>query len=133
MKSFKILVILALALLFSAACFTPAAFRSDVDVDEFARIAAKKAVVLMDVRTPEEFAAGHIEGALNSDWNSQGFLDDVSRQLQGSRPKLAIYCRSGRRSAAAADALCAAGYRVYNLSGGIVAWQEAGRPVVSGE
>ena len=132
MKSFKIIVILALALLFSASCFAPGAFREDVDVEGFAGIAAKKDVVLVDVRTADEFAAGHIEGALNSDWNSEGFLNDVSRQLQGRRPKLAVYCRGGRRSAAAADALCAAGYRVYNLSGGILAWEGAGRAVVPG-
>lgn len=80
---------------------------------------------LVDVRTPEEFAEGHIEGAVNVPLDQFEPADFDGQELL-------LYCRSGRRSHEAATAL--AQYRKGNaihLQGGIIAWQEAGQPVVT--
>ncbi|MGQ9887998.1 MAG: rhodanese-like domain-containing protein [Aggregatilineales bacterium] len=81
---------------------------------------------LLDVRTPEEFASGHLDGATNINVQElQSRLSEIPRD----RP-VVLYCRSGNRSAQAARMLQAAGFTsVYDL-GGIIAWERAGLPVV---
>jgi rhodanese-related sulfurtransferase len=80
------------------------------------------------VRTPAEYAEGHIDGALNLDWTG-GVLDQRMASLDKSKPVL-LYCASGRRSAAAREAMTAAGFTdVKDLEGGITAWRNAGSPV----
>ena len=96
------------------------------------RLSSDGAAQLLDVRTPEEFAAGHLPGAINIDWQADDFLPAVQAALDPSRPVL-LYCRSGRRSAAAAGELAKAGFSPFNLLGGILAWQEAGLPVTTYE
>ena len=98
----------------------------DLDVNEFEKAIADGEVAVVDVRTAEEYAAGHLVGAGNVDWNAADFLS----QMESAYPKetpLAIYCRSGRRSAAAAKKLAKAGYTVSNMLGGYLAWTEAGK------
>ena len=81
---------------------------------------------LLDVRTPEEFASGHLEGAANI--NVQELARRLS-EIPRDQP-VVLYCRSGNRSAQAAQMLQAAGFTsVYDL-GGIIAWEQAGLPVV---
>ena len=85
-------------------------------------------VYLLDVRTPEEYAEAHLAGAHNLDVTQ----DDFESKAIASLPKdktIAVYCRSGKRSAMAADKLEDAGFHVINLEGGITAWSEAGLPV----
>lgn len=89
-------------------------------------------VVILDVRTPEEFAAGHIPDAINIDYNGDDFLGHAENQLAKSSP-LAIYCRSGRRSAEACKALAEKGYSVSDLEGGILEWQKEGLTVTDGQ
>jgi rhodanese-related sulfurtransferase len=91
--------------------------------DEF--VASEKDHTLLDVRTPEEYAAGHIAGSSNINVEVLASrLDEVPRD----KP-VVVYCRSGNRSATAANILDEAGYtNVYDL-GGIIAWVEAGYPV----
>lgn len=88
--------------------------------------------LLIDVRTPEEYAAGHLPGAINIDWLADGFLDQAKAALDPGRPLL-VYCRTGRRSAEAAGRLSAAGFPVGNLLGGYVGWTESGLPVLTAE
>jgi phage shock protein E len=83
--------------------------------------------VLVDVRTPEEFAAGHIAGSSNIDWNSTTGRDELLR-LKKERGVL-LYCASGNRSGEAAAYLAAQGYTVKHLAGGIGAWQAANFPL----
>jgi phage shock protein E len=64
--------------------------------------------VLIDVRTPEEFASGHLEGAINIDHQQIG--EQISRAGVSKEDELILYCRSGRRSALAFDTLKAKGY-----------------------
>jgi len=81
---------------------------------------------LLDVRTPEEFAGGHLDGAANINVQElQSRLSEIPRDQP-----VVLYCRSGNRSAQAAQMLQAAGFTgVYDL-GGIIAWEQAGLPVV---
>lgn len=83
--------------------------------------------LVLDVRTAEEYAKGHLPKARNIDWYSEDFMQQVSGYLK-SRP-VYVYCLSGARSAAAADKLRSAGFsEVYNMEGGIVKWRAAGLP-----
>ena len=104
----------------------------DMDVVEFGLLLKENEAALIDVRTPEEYAEGHIASAVNFDVYSDTFVDDVKAAYPVEKP-LAVYCRSGRRSASAAKKLAGAGYTVYNLKGGYLAWTEAGRRVTKYE
>lgn len=82
---------------------------------------------LLDVRTPDEFAAGHLERALNYDWNGSEFAAQIAG-LDKTKP-IFIYCLSGGRSGAAAKQMRSQGFQhVYELQGGIMKWRAAGLP-----
>lgn len=83
-------------------------------------------VQLVDVRTTEERDAGRIP----SDTTHIPFEELLARagELDKERP-VVFYCRVGERSAAAADAFAASGFDASSLAGGIVAWEESGKPV----
>ena len=88
-------------------------------------------LVTLDVRTPEEFAAGHIAGAVDLDLNSTTFAADIAK-LDPDVPYF-VYCHSGHRSAQAVAYMQQQGFTsVYELQGGISAWQTAGLTVVTG-
>ncbi|HEY1120964.1 MAG TPA: rhodanese-like domain-containing protein [Haloferula sp.] len=84
---------------------------------------------LLDVRTPEEWKEGHLEKAKLITLSKEGFVEKVKAELDPKKPVL-VYCKSGGRSAKAAKQLREAGFTVYDLDGGITAWQKAGKPVV---
>ena len=100
------------------------------DVDAFGKLTEDPAVTLLDVRTASEYAEGHIEGALNIDVKGNDF-SERARQVLDTDRTIAVYCRSGRRSAKAAGILADAGFKVVNLDGGIMAWQKAKKPVTT--
>lgn len=100
-----------------------------VDVEEFAEVMAQKDMRLIDVRTPKEYAEGHLAGAENIDVKAEDFAE----RIQGIEGTVAVYCRGGRRSLKAAEQLAANGCTVYNLDGGILAWQKAGKPTTTVE
>ncbi len=97
----------------------------DLRAEAFAQaLQANSAAQLIDVRTPEEFAAGHITGAKNIDINDPDFMDHVE-QLDAAGSYY-IYCRSGARSARACMLMQDAGIKqVHNLAGGILDWKGA--------
>ena len=101
---------------------------SAMPVEEFSQRMTSKSVVLVDVRTPKEFAEGHLQGATNVTWGNE-FEKQWNAAGIKKRFTVAVYCRSGRRSKAAAKELVKMGYNVINLDGGIMAWQKAGKPV----
>ena len=106
---------------------------TDLSVDAFdSRLSGDGTAQLVDVRTADEFAEGHLPGALSLDVNDTDFLGKAQALLAKDRPVL-VYCRSGRRSAAAAARLAGEGFAVFNLEGGILAWKEAGRRVTAYE
>lgn len=90
----------------------------------FAKVIKQKDVRLIDVRTPKEYADGHLQGAENIDVNGAGFAEKI-KEIDG---KVAVYCRGGRRSLTAAKQLAAQGCTVYDLKGSIMAWKQAGQP-----
>ena len=102
---------------------------STVNVDEFQELIADANVQLLDVRTRDEFDEGHIAGAIMVDVNESNFVEQAMAVLDKQRP-VAVYCRSGRRSARAASQLTEQGYTVTNLGGGVMAWQDAGKSLV---
>ncbi|MFC2021677.1 rhodanese-like domain-containing protein [Chloroflexota bacterium] len=83
--------------------------------------------VIIDVRTPEEFAEGYIENAVNIDFYSKTFRDELDN-LDKNKTYL-IYCRSGGRSGKALDIMAELGFKeAYNTLGGIIAWKAAELP-----
>jgi rhodanese-related sulfurtransferase len=103
------------------------AFQSS-EVAEFDRLRGGKDVVVLDVRTPKEFAAGHLPGAVNLDWTSPDFAKRAGA-LARDKTYL-VYCATGRRSALACDKMSQLKFKqLHNLSGGFRAWQSAGKPV----
>lgn len=91
--------------------------------------AGNRDFVVLDVRTPGEFARGHLDGAVLVDYRSPGFREEMAG-LARTRTYL-VYCRTGNRSASALDIMRELGFRsVYHLEGGITRWTEAGLPTV---
>ena len=102
----------------------------DLNPTDFQAKAQEAGVILLDVRTAGEYAAGHIEGALNIDVEGMTFESEI-KQLDNSKT-YAIYCQSGRRSRIAAETMTNAGFtNLFNLDQGIGSWQLAGLPVVA--
>ena len=96
----------------------------DTDVQGFAELVADTNVIVLDVRTASEFAEGHLERAINIDYHQSDFVEKAMAILPLDKT-IAVYCRSGRRSAGAAGKLAEKGYKLVNLKGGIIAWKEA--------
>ena len=101
----------------------------NMEVKEFDELIADSNVVILDVRKAEEFDEGHIKGAVLIDQFQSDFVELAQAKLPKDKT-IAIYCRSGRRSANAAAKLANVGYKCVNLKGGILAWKEADMPVV---
>jgi rhodanese-related sulfurtransferase len=84
--------------------------------------------ILLDIRTPEEFASERIAGSENVDFYAADFADRLAT-LDRSETYV-VYCRSGNRSAAAMDVFADLGFEtVYEVDGGIVSWVAAGLPI----
>ncbi|MFR9676518.1 rhodanese-like domain-containing protein [Streptomyces sp. TR06-5] len=99
----------------------------EVTVEELDAARGAGAQVL-DVRSPQEFAEGHVPGAVNVP------LEDLLAAPAASAEEGAhVVCRSGRRSAEAVGALAAAGVNAVSVAGGTVAWIDSGREIEGGE
>jgi rhodanese-related sulfurtransferase len=120
MKMMKYLIFFLLGSLLSGGCKSKTPFTS-VDAEVFAREISNAEVQLVDVRTPEEYAEGHIAGAINMNVNDVSFDKQIA-SLDKNRP-VAHYCRSGRRSKLAATRTAKLGYKVIELNGGILSWK----------
>jgi len=84
------------------------------------------ATYVLDVRSPEEYASGHVPGAVNIPYDQI-----AARMAEVPKDKdVVLYCKSGRRAGIAAEVLAGQGYtRLQHLEGDIVAWVDKGRPV----
>ncbi len=91
---------------------------------------ADHSLFLLDVRTPEEYAAGHLPGAVNI---PNGELAARIAELAGARERdIVVYCRTGVRSAQALAVLDQAGFeRLFHLKGDYTRWTEEKRPVIA--
>lgn len=101
---------------------------TSVSAAEFEKEIRTDSVQLLDVRTPQEYSEGHIEGAINIDIHSDDFRQIAEKELSKDSTVF-VYCRSGRRSLDAADRLTKLGYKVVNLKGGIIEWKDSGLTV----
>ncbi len=101
---------------------------TSVGADQFEQSIVADSVQLVDVRTPEEYADGHIAYAVNNDVQQSGFKDKALQTLKKDKPAY-VYCRSGKRSMMAANILAEAGFKVVNLRGGIMEWADSGKPI----
>ena len=99
-----------------------------VSAPEFDRKIKSDTVQLLDVRTPQEYAEGHIDRAMNINVQSDDFQRIAEKKLS-KKFTILVYCRSGRRSMNAAEILTGLGYKVINLKGGIIEWEEERFPV----
>lgn len=86
-----------------------------------------KEIVVLDVRTPEEFADGHLAGAKNLDFLEDGFAKQLEA-LDKSKTYL-VHCQAGGRSAKACKLMGEKFPKLYHMDGGFSAWKEAGKPV----
>lgn len=130
----KLLLIVVLLLVVAAAAWGFSKNGGDgfttFDANEFeSLIEDYNNIQLLDVRTQDEYDAGHIPGAMLIDVNDSTFLTQATSQLSKDKT-VAVYCRSGRRSANAASMLVKVGYRVVNLDGGILSWQQHGKRIM---
>ncbi|MFQ5997186.1 MAG: rhodanese-like domain-containing protein [Dehalococcoidales bacterium] len=85
--------------------------------------------IIIDVRTPEEYAEGHIEKAINLDFYSETFAAELDK-LDKDKTYL-IYCRTANRSGQALDMMAELGFiEVYNMLGGTLRWKAVGLPLL---
>lgn len=105
--------------------------KATISAKKFNRLSHKSNTVVIDVRTPEEYAAGHIPGAINIDVKKDSSFMQQIQGLDQSKRYL-LYCHSGRRSAKALHSFNHNGFAtVYHLKGGIEQWngvKETGQP-----
>jgi phage shock protein E len=100
-----------------------------VDAGEFYQLSTKENVLIIDVRTPEEFQGGYLPHAVNIDYYDNGFKEKLAG-LDTSKTIL-IYCKSGNRSSKAATLMSGMGFKeIYELKGGIPVWISAGHQTV---
>jgi rhodanese-related sulfurtransferase len=124
----KVIALIASVLLLAGCSSSSSAI--DLSVTEFSGKVAEAGVITLDVRTPGEFAEGHIEGAQLIDFQSGNFENEISSLDKSAT--YAVYCRSGNRSGQAVKVMHDAGFHnVYNLNGGVIDWANAGLPLVN--
>mgnify|MGYP001567024881 CR=1 FL=1 len=101
----------------------------NIDAKKFKELSDASEVIILDVRTPEEVEEGYINGASAIDFYDSDFEEKINL-IQKDKPVF-VYCKGGGRSAQAAEILQKNGFnKVYNLSGGIMSWENNGFPVV---
>ena len=116
---------LLLGALAASLCFAAAA-KNINSTQAQALLAREKKIVLLDVRTPEEYRQAHLHGALLI---PLGELGNRMKEIPRDRPLL-VYCSVGARSVSAAGLLAARGYRdIYQMSDGLVGWYKNGLPI----
>jgi thioredoxin 1 len=126
MKSFWLF---SLALLILVSCSSGQnQSKTNLSPADFAKqISSMPEAPVLDVRTPEEFAGGHIAKAVNVDWNGADFEKEIAG-LDKKKPVF-VYCLSGGRSGSAAKMMRDAGFSsVFELNGGMIRWRSEGQP-----
>lgn len=102
---------------------------NNINVNQFSELISKQKGNIVDVRTPEEWTDGTVEGAQKINFYDANFAANI-QQLDPNTP-IYIYCKSGGRSAQAAQQAKEMGFtKVYNITGGFDAWKKAEKPIV---
>lgn len=132
-KSFCLLLVAGVMNLLNpsvgVAAETPAPIKPrQIQTEEFDQLRSKTNHVVLDVRSAEEFKAGHVKGAVNLNVQDPEFLKKAA-ELDRRKTYL-VHCARGRRSAMASEQLTKAGFtNLLDFTGGFEAWKKAGKPV----
>ena len=123
-------VAVALAAVLSVAGLSACSSSPDAVTDvSSAAVLAQPGITVIDVRTPTEYASGHLANAVNIDVSSDTFDNQVGKLAKDGT--YFVYCHSGNRSAAATDRMAKLGFtKIYNLTGGVAGWQANGGALV---
>ncbi len=118
------------SLMLTVSLFTGAQTVKQLDAQAFeTKLKATKGPILLDVRTPAEYAGGHITGAIELDYYSNDFKARANK-LDKTQPVF-VYCASGVRSNAAVGVLTDLGFKeIYDLRGGIRSWAQSGKATI---
>jgi phage shock protein E len=123
----KVIALIAAALLLTG-CST-SSNANNLSVTEFSAKAAEAGVITLDVRTPGEYAEGHLQGSQLIDFQSGNFENEIATLDKNAT--YAVYCRSGSRSGQAVKVMQDAGFtNVFNMNGGVIDWANAGLPLI---
>ncbi len=127
MKKYFFILLTALTL-YVTSCGNAQSSKTNLNAVEFSdKIKEMPNAPLIDVRTPEEFSKGHLQNALNINWNGGDFQSQISK-LDKTKPVF-VYCLSGGRSGSAASQMRSDGFQqVFELNGGIMKWRAANLP-----
>lgn len=135
MKFSMSVILLSLAMVLSLSCNVKSQEKNSqqenviqvVEASEYDML--KTGEILIDIRTPEEFESGHLEGAVNINFFDADFMEQLS--AFNKEESVFIYCRSGGRSAKASSKMQAAGFtKVIDLKGGIKSWRKNNLKIV---
>ena len=125
LQRFQLLLLVTISM---NGCISFAQQPNQLTTDDFENRIKQPGIQLLDVRTSEEYQSGHLKDAFLADWtNKEQFIKSV-QALDKTKP-IYTYCFSGVRSNSASAWLRQNGFTAYNLSGGIAAWKQAGKPV----
>lgn len=127
-------ILFAILLLTTFSCAAPQQSTpvevQNLSTQEFKRQRLGSKTMVVDVRTPEEFAEGHLTGAINSDYRGGDFAEEIKTWKK--KKVYYLYCASGNRSSKAAELMKAAGFQhIYDI-GGYQTLKEAGLPTEQG-
>jgi thioredoxin 1 len=129
-NSMKKILINSILILFLAisACSNGQNSKFSLNVNEFKeKLSQTPDAQLIDVRTPDEFKGGHLQNAINYDWNSGNYQSQIEK-LDKQKPVF-VYCLSGGRSSSAAANMRSLGFKtVYEMNGGMMKWRSANLP-----
>lgn len=121
----KLTFIILITALLSSFAFAQSA--QSISQQDFQQL-DKANVVILDVRTAEEFAQGHVPGAINI--THTAIENNLAKLAKHKDKKIVVYCRSGRRAGIAADILAQHGFdKLYHLTGDMNGWMKAGLPI----
>ena len=129
MKIVRMLAFFVLALFLSVSCWAADAVKN-INIKDASALLKNppQDMLILDVRTPEEFRTGHLANARNMDFFGNKFDIEI-RALPKDQP-IMVYCRSGRRSAGAAEELAKTGHtNIFHMEEGLDGWQNAKLPV----
>ena len=126
----QLFTIIALVFMLISSC-TFAQNKNDIEITEFKTKIVSQKYILVDVRTESEFDDGHIKGAINIDYFSSTFSDEIIEL--GLETPVLVYCKSGNRSGKAMKIMNDLRFKeVYNLTGGFKGWL-SGKNTISKE
>ena len=125
MKRINLVVILLIIL---SSCVQTKTEITTLEITQFDPDSAENGI-LIDVRTPEEYAEGHLPNAINIDVKDEGFAEKMNEIKKNKN--IYLYCKTGKRSTKAVAIADTLGFKnIYNLDGGFISWKEAGKPLL---